>query len=136
MHRYSPLTAMNTLSDLLTSFAGAGPWSGRSAPDGTQRPTRRSNVQENASANSPPTFRRNVKAVVVVVLAAALAGGFAAAADSPSAPANFVGMTPVRVLDTRNAIGVPGTGPIPPDASINFPVAGVNGIPADATSVA
>ena len=73
---------------------------------------------------------------MVVVAAAVLAGGIAAAASSPTAPSSFVGVEPVRVLDTRAPIGVPATGPIPPGTTINVPVAGLHGIPADATSVA
>ena len=40
------------------------------------------------------------------------------------------------MLDTRVPIGVPATGPIPPDTTINVRVAGLHGIPANATSVA
>jgi hypothetical protein len=47
-----------------------------------------------------------------------------------------VGITPVRVLDTRQPTGVPAAGPIAPDTTINVDVAGVSGIPANATSVA
>jgi hypothetical protein len=74
--------------------------------------------------------------MLVVLAAAAVAGGIAGAADSPSAPASFVGITPVRVLDTRIPIGVAAKGPIAPDTSIDVSVAGLHGIPADATSVA
>ena len=88
--------------------------------------------------------------MLLVAVAAALTGGIAAAAArtpdrqagrlavnaDPPTPSNFVGITPVRVLDTREPTGVPTAGPIPPDTSINVDVAGVSGIPANATSVA
>jgi hypothetical protein len=102
-----------------------------------------------AAANSQPTFLRwAVKGLVVAVVVTALASGIAAAAGStPARQAGtlalnapgasiFVGITPVRVLDTRAPIGVPAAGPIPPDTTINVSVAGLNGIPATATSVA
>jgi hypothetical protein len=108
-----------------------------------------------AAANSPPTFLRwAMKGMVVVAVVAALASGIAALAGgiaaAPNTPARqagptaldapgssiFVGITPVRVLDTRVPIGVPAPGPIPPDTTINVSVAGLNGIPASATSVA
>ena len=100
-----------------------------------------------AAANSQPTFLRlTVKGMLLVAVVAALAG-IATAADTPTRkaatlavgdppPGNFVGITPVRVLDTREPIGVPTKGPIPPDTTINVPVAGTNGIPANATAVA
>jgi hypothetical protein len=55
------------------------------------------------------------------------------------APADFVGITPVRVLDTRGAgqtVGVPAAGPIGANKSIDVQVTGLSGIPANATSVA
>ena len=57
------------------------------------------------------------------------------------APSDFVGITPVRVLDTRqpprgNTIGVATPGPIGPAQTLDVKVAGVFGIPANATSVA
>jgi hypothetical protein len=79
---------------------------------------------------------------------AALGGGVAIAnsgsaprqvVSPPTSPADFVGITPVRVLDTRAAaggpIGVP-AGKLGPAESIDVAVAGEHGIPADATSVA
>jgi hypothetical protein len=80
---------------------------------------------------------------------AALGGGYALAANAPTprqvvsppqAPAEFVGITPVRVLDTRGAaggpIGVPAAAKLGAGQSIDVAVAGVDTIPADATSVA
>jgi len=87
--------------------------------------------------------------VVGVAVIAALGGGIAIAANAPSprqvvsapqTPAEFVGITPVRVLDTRGAaggpIGVPTAAKLGAGESINVAVGGVFGIPADAQSVA
>lgn len=57
------------------------------------------------------------------------------------APSDFVGITPVRVLDTRqpprgNTIGVTTAAPIGPNQTLDVRVAGLSGIPANATSVA
>lgn len=48
----------------------------------------------------------------------------------------FVGLTPTRLLDTRIGLGVPEAGPLGPGESITVDVAGVAGVPAEATSVA
>jgi hypothetical protein len=85
-------------------------------------------------------------AVAAVVLVA-LAGGTAFAATTTQArskaavvgpstvPSDFVGITPVRVLDTRYAIGVPSKAPMGPGVTDNVSVAGIQGIPTTATSV-
>lgn len=58
-----------------------------------------------------------------------VAGWFAApAAPPPGSP--YFGLTPTRVLDTRT-----GAGRLGPGATIDLPVAGVAGVPANATSV-
>jgi hypothetical protein len=63
-----------------------------------------------------------------------------AAAPAPPAAGDFVGIQPVRVLDTRNAAGGPiGISPghkLAAGEQIDVAVAGVFAIPADATSVA
>ena len=94
-----------------------------------------------APATSQPTFLRwAVKGLVVVVVVTALAAGIAAAARTPARQAEalalnapgasiFVGITPVRVLDTRVPTGVPAAGPIPPDTTIDVSVAGARGDP-------
>ena len=54
-------------------------------------------------------------------------------------PASFVGIQPVRVLDTRGAgqtVGVPAAAPIGANSTIDVQVAGLDEIPAEATSVA
>lgn len=61
-------------------------------------------------------------------------------APAPAPPAEFVGITPVRVLDTRSTdggpIGITPAAPLGKDQSIEVTIAGANGIPAEATSVA
>jgi hypothetical protein len=84
-----------------------------------------------------------------VAVVAALGGGVAIAANAPTprqvvsppvAPSELVGITPVRVLDTRNAAGGPiGISPghkLATGESIDVAVAGVGDIPEEATSVA
>jgi len=93
-----------------------------------------------------PTFVRTAIVLGAAVLAA-LGGGYALAANTPSqvvsppaTPSELVGITPVRVLDTRGAaggpIGVPAAKKLGAGESIDVAVAGVGAIPADATSVA
>ena len=62
----------------------------------------------------------------------------AAAQAISTGPAEFVGITPVRALDTRSGstVGVPAAGPLGADSTIDVQVAGINGVPAEATSVA
>jgi hypothetical protein len=62
-----------------------------------------------------------------------------AEAQAATGPASFVGITPVRVLDTRGAgqtVGVPTAGPIGANKSIDVQVTGLSGIPVEASSVA
>jgi hypothetical protein len=106
-------------------------------------------VPEEPKARTPrPTFLRTA-IVVGVAVAAALGGGMAIAANAPAPrqttpapePANdFVGIQPVRVLDTRNAAGGPiGISPghkLGAGETIDVAVAGVGAIPTEATSVA
>src|SRR3954468_20524878 len=95
-----------------------------------------------------PTFVRTA-IVVIAAVVAALGGGLAIAANAPTprqvvsppaAPSDFVGTTPVRVLDTRGAaggpIGVPAAAKLAAGQSIDVAVAGVGAIPKDAISVA
>ena len=59
---------------------------------------------------------------------------------TPAAPSLFVGIPPVRVLDTRGTdggpIGVPAAATLKANATLDVPIAGVGGVPAGATSVA
>jgi hypothetical protein len=95
-----------------------------------------------------PTFVRTAIVLGAAVIAA-LGGGIAIAANAPtpqqvvsppSAPSELVGITPVRVLDTRGAsggpIGVPAAKKLGAGESIDVAVAGVGAIPDNATSVA
>jgi hypothetical protein len=93
-----------------------------------------------------PTFIRTAIVLGAAVLAA-LGGGYALAANTPSevasgpqSPSVLVGVTPVRVLDTRGAaggpIGVPAAKKLGAGESIDVAVAGVGAIPVGATSVA
>ncbi|MEY9963085.1 hypothetical protein ABIA33_001111 [Streptacidiphilus sp. MAP12-16] len=47
----------------------------------------------------------------------------------------FSSLPPSRILDTRLAVGVPTTTPVPANGSISLPVTQVGGVPADATAV-
>jgi len=58
-----------------------------------------------------------------------------ATASSPAAPTSVVPVEPYRILDTRNAIGTPGTSPVGPGATIDVQIAGVGPVPADAVGV-
>jgi len=95
-----------------------------------------------------PTFVRTA-IVVIAAVVAVLGGGLAIAANAPTprqvvsppaTPADFVGTTPVRVLDTRGAaggpIGVPAAAKLGAGQSIDVAVGGVGTIPEDAISVA
>lgn len=54
---------------------------------------------------------------------------------SPTAAAGYTTVGPVRVLDTRSALGTPSRSPLGYGAVLQLPVAGRNGVPADATAV-
>jgi hypothetical protein len=68
--------------------------------------------------------------MMIAVAIAALVGGAATAMAESTPPDALVGITPVRVVDTRTSGGAIGTG-----TSRCFTVAGVSGIPANATAV-
>jgi hypothetical protein len=64
-------------------------------------------------------------------------GNEASATGSFTATGSLFNPTaPTRVLDTRKAIGVPGTTPVAAGGVVQLQLAGTNGIPADATAVA
>jgi hypothetical protein len=98
------------------------------------------------SSTRPTRWRTAV--VVGVTVIATVFGGIAIAASGPApqvtpalpgVPSVFVGVTPVRVLDTRGAaggpIGVPAAGELGPNSSIDVAMAGVFGIPENAIAV-
>lgn len=55
---------------------------------------------------------------------------------SKSSVSEFHPVTPTRIIDTRNGLGTGKVAQIPANGTINVPVAGLNGIPASADSVA
>ena len=50
-------------------------------------------------------------------------------AGTPTQPGAFVALSPSRILDTRNATGVPGTTPRPGQSEVGLQVTGAGGIP-------
>lgn len=73
--------------------------------------------------------------LVVAVAAVALGvGGIAVAGAGSGSGSSIVPVAPVRILDTRNGTGG-ASAPIGPDAAYKLTVAGVAGVPADATGV-
>ena len=68
----------------------------------------------------------------VTVVAVGFERGFTA---GPSAQSAIVTIDPARILDTREPIGVPVAAAVGPDTSITVQVAGVGGVPANATGV-
>ena len=62
--------------------------------------------------------------------------GVQSASTAPApVPSTIVTVDPARILDTREPIGVPAAGPVGPDSSITVQVAGVGGVPVEATGV-
>jgi hypothetical protein len=71
-------------------------------------------------------------ALAIIAVAFGVQAGFSAA---PSAPSSVVTVDPARILDTRIALGVPGSTPVGPASTITVQVTGVGGVPANATGV-
>ena len=63
-------------------------------------------------------------------LIADVAGWFGDASQPASLSGLFQPLEPTRILDTREANGVPGTSPVAPDSSIDLVVAGRGDVPA------
>lgn len=82
--------------------------------------------------------RRAISAAIAGGLVAAAIGIGGAVLPSLAAPGDergaFEALAPVRILDTRDGTGAP-TGPLAAGATIDVQVAGVGGIPANATGV-
>lgn len=75
---------------------------------------------------------------VLGIVAAVGAALFAmpASAATPGAASSYTALTPpTRILDTRNATGVPTRTPVGAGATLSLTVAGVAGVPATATAV-
>lgn len=81
--------------------------------------------------DSQPT--RSHRSLLGAALLVVASGAIAAVAPAPVAtaatdPTGFHGVTPTRILDTRDGTGAP-AGPLGPDATIDLDVAGVAGVP-------
>jgi hypothetical protein len=81
-------------------------------------------------------LRRHLTRILAVVGVATLTLGVQSASTAPaSAPSTIVSVDPARILDTREPIGVPVAASVGPDSSITVQVAGVGGVPENATGV-
>jgi hypothetical protein len=73
-----------------------------------------------------------------LAVAATVTGAFGvqtALTAGPSAPSTVVTMDPARILDTREPLGVPTKAPLAANSTITVQVAGVQGVPVNATGV-
>lgn len=83
----------------------------------------------------PSAGRIGVSALAVLAsLLLAMTAGTTSARAATSSGAAFVPLDPVRVVDSRIGLGIPG--PLQPGAPMTFAVAGTHGIPGDAIAVA
>jgi hypothetical protein len=81
-------------------------------------------------------LRRRLSRVAALAGIATLTLGVGHAWTAPaSPPSSVITVDPARVLDTREPIGVPGAAPVGPDSTITVQIAGVGGVPLDATGV-
>ena len=81
-------------------------------------------------------LRLRLTRILALVGLATLVLGVQSASTAPApASSTIVTVDPARILDTREPIGVPAAGPVGPDSSITVQVAGVGGVPLDATGV-
>ncbi|HZB42442.1 MAG TPA: hypothetical protein VE487_15825 [Ilumatobacter sp.] len=81
-------------------------------------------------------LRLRLTRILAVVGLATLTLGVQSGSTAPaSAPSTIVTVDPARILDTREPIGAPAAAPVGPDSSITVQVAGVGGVPLDATGV-
>ena len=72
-----------------------------------------------------------VGAAVAVTLGG---GGVLYSFAASGAPSSFTAITPVRVLDTRSGVGAPAA-PLGANKVLAVPIAGANGVPANASAV-
>ena len=80
-------------------------------------------------------FRILGRVLAGLTLATAAFGVQAGFSAPPSEPSTVVTIDPARILDTRLAVGVPGTTPVPAQGTIDVQVTGAGGVPATATGV-
>jgi hypothetical protein len=79
---------------------------------------------------------RGAALIAIGLLAGGLAPLAAAGAGNPaSVPSAVVPLDPQRILDTRAAVGIDSVTPLAAEQTITLQVAGVAGVPADATGV-
>lgn len=84
---------------------------------------------------SRPSRQSIVRVGAVLALAVTGLGVRGAFAAAPSAASSVVTVDPARILDTRSGLGVASAGPVTAGSTISVQVAGVGGVPADATGV-
>ncbi len=79
--------------------------------------------------------RSSIRFASIAVLVTAAFGVQSAMTAPPSAPSSVVTIDPARILDTRTPLGVPIAKPVGPNETITVQVAGVGGVPLNATGV-
>ncbi|MGE0139220.1 MAG: hypothetical protein AB7R77_15485 [Ilumatobacteraceae bacterium] len=79
--------------------------------------------------------RLSLRFLAVAALVTAAFGVQTALTAGPSAPSSVVTMDPARILDTREPLGVPAKAPVGANSTITVQVAGVQGVPMNATGV-
>lgn len=76
---------------------------------------------------------RIIAAGITAAVIVAAAGTAFATTGSASTASDYTPISPVRVLDTRNNIGVTKVGPVSAGGTVKVTLAGSNGVPADVT---
>ena len=79
--------------------------------------------------------RTSVRFIAVAALVTAAFGVQTAITAGPSAPSQVITTDPARILDTREALGVPAIAKVQANSSITVQVTGVGGVPVNATGV-
>ncbi|MBI5088246.1 MAG: hypothetical protein HZB15_05140, partial [Actinobacteria bacterium] len=79
--------------------------------------------------------RTSIRFLAVAALVTGAFGVQTALTAGPSAPSSVVTMDPARILDTREPLGVPTKAPVAANSTITVQVAGVQGVPMNATGV-
>jgi hypothetical protein len=124
--------------------AGGHPWPAsvnRSGALGLRAEFRRSCDSDGVlSRRDNSAMRRNIALLLLAGTSVVLLGGassvLVAGATAPVASQTLiVPVEPYRILDTRSAIGVPGTSPVGSGQTLVVQIAGVGPVPADAIGV-